>query len=187
MLKNLKRLLGSEKKDKSIFDIIIYGSSLKKEKPNDIDIVVIFLHGSLKSRLDKIQEIKSRLKKVIDEYMLDIKQMQLTDLFNTSFFARTGILLEGVSVFRNKKFCEILGFGSYTLFLYNLKSLTHTQKVKFNYILAGRNSKGMIEELEGKRLVNGAVKIPIKNAYSFEEILKNNNVSYSKKNFIEEI
>jgi len=188
MLKNLKKYLKSEKKDKTIFDVIIYGSAVKgKEEAGDIDIAVIFLEGSLRKRIDKIQNTKLRLKKLIKDKILDIKQMLLKDLFSTSFLARTGILLEGISVFKDKKFCETLGFQSFTLFWYNLKGLTHTQKVKFNYILAGRDTKGVIEELKGERIANGAVKIPIENSIIFEEILKTNNISCSKKNIIEEI
>ena len=55
MLKELKKCL-KNKNDKTIFDILVYGSSVKgKEKPNDIDIVVIFRSGNLKERLFKIQ------------------------------------------------------------------------------------------------------------------------------------
>lgn len=82
----------------------------------------------------------------------------------------------------------MLGFKSFTLFWYNLKGLTHAQKIRFNYILAGRRSlKGMIKELKGKRLVRGAVKIPIEHSIEFEEILKANDVNYKKKNILEEI
>ncbi len=185
MLKKLKKYLESAKKDKTIFDIIIYGSAVKgKTEARDVDVMAIFLEGSLKTRLDKIQDIKLRLKKTIEN--IDIKQMLLVDLFSSSFMARTGILLGGISVFKDKKFSETLGFKSYSLFWYNLKGLTHSQKVKFNYILAGRNTKGVIEELKGERLVSGAIKIPIKNSIIFEEILKKNNVNYSKKNILEE-
>lgn len=184
MLKQLKKSLESEKKDKSIFDIIIYGSAVKgKTHPRDFDIVVIFLEGNLRQRLDKIQEIKSKLK--IEK--VDIKQILLKDLFSSDFLARTGILLEGICVFRNKKFCEVIGFKGYSLFWYDLNGLNHTQKVKFNYILAGRGSKGIIDELNGERLAKGAVKIPIERSLEFEEILKGNNVSYKKKNILEEL
>ena len=184
MLKDLKKLLESEKKDNTIFDIVIYGSAVKgKETARDIDILVIFLEGSLKERLNKLQKIKSRLK----QKNLDLKQILLKELFSLSFLARTGIFLEGISVFKNKKFCETLGFKSFTLFWYNLEGLSHSQKVKFNYLLAGRNTKGIIQELNGQRLVSGAVKIPMENSASFEEILKTNNINYSKKNVLEEI
>jgi len=186
MLKDLEKCLESEKKDRRIFDIIIYGSAVKgKEPARDIDIAVIFLGGDLRERLDKIQEIKNRIKTKIRKE-IDIKQILIQDLFSSEFFARTGILLEGFSVFRNKRFCETLGFRAFSLFWYNLKKMTHTQKVKFNYILSGRNSEGMIKALNGERLVKGAVKIPIEKSYEFEELLKSNKIDYKKKNILEE-
>jgi predicted nucleotidyltransferase len=188
MLKDLKKYLESEKKDRTIFDIVIYGSFVKgKEKAGDIDIIVIFLEGSLKERLDKLQKIKANLKTRLNSLALDLKQILLKEIFSPSFFAKTGIFLEGISIFNDRKFCETIGFKSFTLFWYNLRELTHSQKVKFNYLLAGRNTKGIINELSGERLVNGAIKIPIENSSIFEEILKNNNISYSKKNILEEI
>ncbi len=188
MLKLLKKLLESEKKDRAIFDIVVYGSLVKgKTSAGDIDLAVIFLEGALRERLDKIQVIKNKIKTRISKE-LDIKQVLLTDLFSSDFLARTGILLEGESVFKNKKFCETLGFRAFSLFWYDLKGLTHTQKVKFNYLLAGRSGfKGMILRLEGERLANGAVKIPIQHSIEFEEILKTNNVNYRKKDILEAI
>lgn len=182
----LKKCLKSEKKD-NIFDIVIFGSLVKGSlKPRDVDVMVIFLKGSLKERLDAIQEIKSRLKGKIEE-TIDIKQCLLKDLFSVEFMARTGILLEGFSVFHNKKLCQTLGFNSFTLFWYNLDGLSHTQKVKFNYILSGRNQKGIIEQLQGKRLSRGTVKIPIEYSLEFEDILKKNKINYDKKNVLEEL
>ena len=187
MLKTLKKHLESEKKDTTIFDILIYGSALKgKESAEDIDILIIFLEGSLRQRLDKIQEIKNKLKNKINK-KLDIKQILLKELFSPEFFAKTGIFLEGFSIFRNKTFSETLGFKAFSLFWYDLKNLTHTQKVKFNYILAGRNTEGIIKSLNGERLVSGAIKIPIENSIEFEEILKRNNINFKKKNILEEI
>ena len=185
-LEKLKKYLKDERRE-TIFDIIIFGSLVKgKLAPRDIDILVIFLQGALNERLDIIQEIKNKLKGKID-LNIDIKQALLKDLFSAGFLARTGAILEGYSVFHNKKFCETLGFSSYSLFWYNLKGMSHTQKVRFNYILAGRNQKGVIELLHGIRLANGVVKIPIEYSLEFEEILKNNKVSYNKKNILEEI
>lgn len=187
MLKNLKRYLEYEKKDKTILDIMVYGSALKgKGSAKDIDILIIFLEGSLRERLNKIQDIKNKIKNKINK-TIDIKQILISELFAPEFFAKTGIFLEGFSIFRNKRFSETLGFKPYSLFLYDLKNLTHTQKVKFNYILAGRNKEGVIKSLDGRRLVNGAVKIPIENSLEFEEILKGNNINYKKKNILEEI
>ena len=156
----LKKHLESEKKDKNIFDIVIYGSSVKgKETAHDIDILVIFLQGSLRERLDKVQEIKNKLKKI--NMNIDLKQILLQELFSPEFFAKTGIFIEGISIFKNKLFSETIGFKAFSLFWYSLTNMTHTQKVKFNYILAERNSKGIITDVHGERLTNGAIKIPI--------------------------
>lgn len=184
MLKSLEKSLISEQKNADIFDVIVYGSALKgKIVPDDIDIVIIFLRGSLKERLDILQKIKRKIK--LDS--ADLKQMLLKDLFSSSFLARTGILLEGWSLFKKRKFSEVLGFKAYTLFWYTLEGLSHSEKVKFNYILAGRNSEGVMAEMKGERLANGAVKIPIENSLAFEEIIKNNKINYKKKNILEEI
>jgi predicted nucleotidyltransferase len=186
ILKNLIDYLKNELNE-NIFDIVIYGSSVKgKKNPNDLDILFIFLNNSLKERLEKIQIIKLDLIKKYN-FNLDIKQILLKDLFSPSFLARTGIFLEGISIKNNNSFANTLGFNSYSLFTYDLSNLKHSEKVRFNYILAGRNKTGMIEELSGNRLVNGAIKIPIENSIIFEEILKTNKLNYTKKNILEEI
>jgi len=185
-LEKLRKCLKTEK-DESIFDIVVFGSLVKgKLSPRDADIMVIFLNGSLKERLGKIQTIKNHLNKKIDD-PVDMKQMLLKDLFSAEFMARTGVLLEGFSIFKGRKFCQTLGFDSFTIFWYNLKQLSHTQKVKFNYILAGRSQKGVVEMFQGKRLAGGVVKIPIEFSLEFEVILKKNNVQYDKRNILEEL
>ena len=56
ILEKLKKYLASEK-DKSIFDIVVYGSVVKgKSAPGDIDILAIFSEGDLRQRLDIIRE-----------------------------------------------------------------------------------------------------------------------------------
>src|SRR3989344_7753740 len=179
ILKKLKKCLESEKTNKKIFDIIVYGSLVKgKIEARDIDILVIFLEGKLRERLDMIQIIKNKIKKNFDN--IDIKQILLEDLFSKEFLARTGIFLEGISIFRDRKFCETLGFGSCSLFWYSLKGMTHSQKVKFNYVLAGRNKEGIIELFNGERLAAGVIKIPIQYSLEFEGILKRSNIEYKK-------
>lgn len=186
ILKELGKRLESEQSDKRIFDIVIYGSSMKgKAMPNDIDIVVIFLSGTLRERLEKMHQIKEKIKGLPD-IKLDMKQILLQELFSAAFMARKGILFEGYSSFNRKLFAETLGFKPYALFYYSLKGLSHTQKVKFNYALAGRNSRGIIEIMEGKRLARGAVKIPPGYSSDFEYFLKSYNVNFRKENILEE-
>ena len=69
----------------------------------------------------------------------------------------------------------------------NLNNLSHTQKVKFNYILAGRNSKGLLEEYGGIRLGNGVMKMPMGHSIEFEDILKSHRIKYKQTNILEEI
>jgi len=182
MLKQLKSFLRNEKKDDSIFDIVVYGSSVKgKLNPNDIDLAVIFRRGSLKHRLEKVQSIKKNIQL---EKKIDIKGILLEELFKESFFGREGIIFEGISMFDGKPFSAKLGFQGNSLFVYNFKGKTHAEKVKFNYVLSGRNSKGIVEALEGKHLAPGIIQIPAKNSAEFESILSSHDITYSKKDVL---
>ena len=184
MLKELKKWLNKEKNDETIFDIVLYGSSVKgKTKPNDLDILIIFKEGKLKDRLEKSQQIK---KKITFDGKIDIKNILWEELFKEELFARSGIFLEGISIFDNKPLAKKIGFESYSLFIYNLKDKNHNEKVKFNYILSGRNSEGIIKKLSGKHLAPGVVQIPINNSLEFEEVLKKSNINYSKNNILVE-
>tara|TARA_Y100000310_G_C20631908_1_gene789111 strand:- start:1040 stop:1597 length:558 start_codon:yes stop_codon:yes gene_type:complete len=185
MLKKLKKWLSDDKKDTSIFDIVVYGSMVKnKQSPSDVDIAVIFKEGSLKQRLNKIQLLK---KKITFEGKVDIKGILWEDLFKEEFFARSGIFLEGISIFDLKPFAQKIDCKGASLFIYNLKNKTHTEKVKFNYILAGRNTKGIISLLEGNHLAPGVIQIPMRNSLEFEEILHKQKVTFEKKNVLVQI
>ncbi len=180
MLKELKKCLKSEKFDKTIFDIVMYGSSVKgKYKPADIDIIVIFRKGTLKERLQKIHFIKQKIKV---EKKIDTKGILWEELFQEQFFARSGIILEGVSLFDGKPFSYKMDFKGFVLFVYDLRDKSHTEKVKFNYVLSGRKDIGMVNRLEGKHIAPGVIQIPIKSSLEFEEVLKQHDINYSKQN-----
>lgn len=182
MLKQLQKELSAEKKDKTIFDLLVYGSTVKgKTKPNDLDLMVIFRAGSLKERLRKIQLIK---RKVTSFKSIDIKGILWEELFQEDFFARSGVLLEGISLFDARPFAEKMGFSAYSLFTYSLKDKSHTAKVKFNYLLRGRNGPGILEKFGGKHLSPGTVQIPLVKSLEFEEILQENNFQYKKQNIL---
>lgn len=182
MLKELKRKLRFELEKKEIFDIILYGSAIRRDSsPNDIDVMVIFLNGSLKERLEIIQQIKQKL----DSKKTDIKQMLLKDLFSAELLSRKGILTEGISFRTEKKFCERLGLQSYSLFFYNLEDKTHTEKVKFNYILSGRTTSGVLKELSAKRIISGCITVPIENADILEKIMQDNEITYTRRDVLQ--
>lgn len=185
MLKELEKSLKNEKQDPTIFDIVLYGSSVKSSvSPKDIDIAVIFKEGNLKERLSKIQEIKKKIK---TDKNIDIKGILLEELFQKEFFGRSGILLEGISLFDGKSIASKLSFQGVVIFMYNMKDKNHTQKVKFNYILSGRSDEGVIKKLDGKHISPGVVQIPIKNSLEFEDVLKMHKINYSMKRVLVEI
>lgn len=172
-----------KKKNKDIFDIVLYGSIVKgKSNSNDIDILVIFHNTKLKERLDIIQDLKKKLKKYFEK--LDIKSVNLNEFLDKTFLARQNILIEGISLINKKPLSESLGFKGYTIFTYNLSNLNHNEKTKFNYALMGRNSKGTLKTLDGISLGKGVVQIPIQTSLSFEEFLKKWNINYKSKNVL---
>ena len=182
MLKELRHWLKHEKQDRSIFDIVLYGSAMKgASSPNDLDIIVIFREGTLSERLSKIQSLKQKIKL---SQKIDIKGILLGELFQESFFARSGIFFEGISIFTGKPFAYKIGFVGRTLFSYTLRDKSHAQKVKFDYLLSGRGGIGLIKKFDGKHLGPGIVLIPSRHCLKFEEIMKRNQIEYSKNNIL---
>ena len=187
MLKNYLRLLklGCKKfaKKYDVFDIVLYGSAVKgSEDINDIDILLIFNQKKLNERTSISQELKEILSKKIKK--VDIKTINLKELFETGFLARQAILIEGYSLLDNIDFSRKLGFKGYSLFTYNLKNLNHNEKTKFIYALIGRAKEGMIKKLNGKHIGRGGMIIPIKNSLIFDKFLKKWNINYDKKKIL---
>lgn len=177
MLSELRRCLTSAQTDKTIFDVVFYGSAARGEpKPHDVDIAVIFLSGTLRERLDKVQLLKKKIK---ISFPTDVKGILLEELFHDDFFARSGLMLEGVSIFDGVPFSHKLGFDGAVLFFYNLKNKSHTEKVKFNYVLRGRLGKGVIALLDAVRVAPGVIRVPSSRSLEFEDVLKLHHVSYS--------
>lgn len=173
-----------KKENKEIWDIVIYGSFVKgKTDFNDIDLVIIFQSVPLNKRLETSQKLKHILKKEIKD--IDIKTMNFEDFFDENFLARQGILIEGLSLIKNKPLAELMGFGGYSIFSYNLKNLNHNKKTQFTYALSGRKSVGVLKSLKGISLGRGAVKIPIKQSIEFESFLQKWNIEYKKRNILE--
>ncbi len=185
MSKNYLNLLESacknfRKSREEIIDMVLYGSAAKgKEDARDIDIIVIFSGKSLKERQNLIQLLKAQLKKSVEN--IDVKSINIEELFDSTFLARQNIMIEGISLLDKMPLAEKLGFRGYAIFTYSLKNFTHNKKTKFNYALNGRASLGVLKSLEGSALGRAAVQIPIKNSYEFEEFLQKWNVNYKMK------
>lgn len=168
------------KNNKSIFDIVIYGSAMKgKEEPSDIDILLIFLQNKLEERLLLTSKLKNILKEKI--HNIDIKSINLPELFESSFLARQGIINEGHSLVYNEPFSKRLGFNGYALYTYSLRNLTHNQKTKFTYALIGRTREGILRKLNVQPLGRGVFLVPIRNSLVFEDFLNSWNIKFIKK------
>jgi len=165
--------------EKEVFDIILYGSFARgREKPRDIDILLIFEKTSLKERMVVQREFKKLLG---NEFNFDVKSINLFEMFDKDFLARQGILVEGHSLIFDRPFSERIGFKGFSLFSYSLSDLNHSSKTKFTYALIGRNTQGMIKNVGGEHLGRGVVIVPIENSEIFEDFLKKWKVSYKKK------
>src|SRR3989338_1336464 len=112
MLEKLKKWAKKESIHKDIFDIVLFGSYAKgKARPNDLDIAVIFKTLPLKERLLVVQELKRKLTLAIKntvkgDIKIDMKGILWQELFEYSFFGRTGIIWEGISLLTGKLFAE---------------------------------------------------------------------------------
>lgn len=188
MQKDYLKFLESEskslKRDRSIFDIVLYGSSVRgKIDSRDVDILIIFKEKPLIERAEIAQKFKEKINKKSDE--LDIKTITLSELFESDFLARQSILSEGYSLVNGAPFSERMGFLSYSLFTYHLRNLDHNNKTKFTYSLIGRGkNQGISKKLNAKPLGKGAVLLSIENSSFFEDFLKKWKINYNKRNIL---
>ncbi len=177
-LSSLSKEFYKKHKDK-IIDIVLFGSAIRgKTSPRDIDIVVIFENFVKKERFDITYDFRKTIEK--RDVKADVKGIRFNEIFDASFLARTAIFYEGFSLLKNKFLGELLGFQNYSVFAYSLKTLSHNKKTLFQYALNGRNSPGMIKELNGVHIGSGVVLIPIKKAEQFREFLNSWNVEFNE-------
>ncbi|MEK6907568.1 MAG: nucleotidyltransferase domain-containing protein [Nanoarchaeota archaeon] len=168
-LKNIKlksKILKFYKKNKDILlDIFIFGSFIKgKEKPNDIDILILYKD---KKNFERGYE----LKKILREFNAEITNASYSELFNESFKPKEGILSEGYSVINKKFFSEGFGYTSFILFKYELKGFNKSNRMRFYYSLHGRgkDDKGIIDDLNLIKFSDTILFCPVKNAEKVKE------------------
>lgn len=149
----------AEHKEK-IADILLFGSLVRgKEKPNDIDILILF-----KKKIDKDVEydINKRLRK-IDARVAVISKTSLS-LQEPSFSPRDAILFEGYSLVTGLYIASSFGFSSFGLFQYQTKGMSNTQKTKFYYALNGRRTEGgSIKRLHAIKWSDNSLLVPLGN------------------------
>ena len=174
----VKRFVKSHEK---VLDVVLYGSTvLGKEKPNDLDLMILTRTKlpALELR-NLILELKRTLSKTLPRTKLDIRAMSLEELFDPNNLASLGIIIEGVSLTRNKPLAELMNGKAYTLFRFTLEGLPRKERVRFQYALKGRDMKsGLLKELNGEQWGAWVVVVPVEHTYRFKDFLELWGVKY---------
>lgn len=172
----LKRSLKKiAEKQKEVEDILVFGSLVRgKEKPGDIDILVIFKNTVIK---EAEYEIRKEIAKKYENISIISKTQ--TTLFDAAFDAREGILFEGKSILKQKTLLEQYGYASLGMFKCHFKGWTKLQKTKYYYALNGRDTqKGIVEELRCIKLADSVFLVPLNNIELFRSFLEFWNIDY---------
>ena len=162
---SIKNKLKKYLKDKEVLDVIVFGSAVKgKAAPQDIDIAIIS---------DK--DIKA-----------DIEGFHISILKPRDFFTNIPSIIntlfrEGYSLKKNMSFSENYKFKNAALFVYELKNLSLSSKVKIVSLLRGKKGKnGMVESYGGKWLANQVFLAPVESQHIIEKFLVNFKVKFQK-------
>ena len=187
MLEKLSENLGSSLKkieefysenESEIWDVILYGSSVRGEDPRDLDILVIFDDVDE----ENYEELPYQLKKSIeDDFSADVKGKYLEEIFDHNFLAGGSIIMEGYSLLSDEFLAEKLNLDNYTLFKYSLRNLDKNSKTKFTYALKGRgDNPGVLEKAGGKHLAPQVVMVPPQETDNLRTFLERWEVSYEE-------
>lgn len=176
--KEFSKCISQYLKNENILDIFVFGSIIRdKEVPVDLDIAVLVkLKNDITDKL--VYEFRKSLEKVVKE--VHVISLEYSDLISDNFVARSSFLTEAYSFSKKDFFSNSFGFNGFAMFLYSVSEFKNSKKVLFHYSLNGRNGKdGILKKLGGKRLSEGSIIIPIKNADFFKEFLESHKIKYS--------
>lgn len=166
----LKKLIQSLrsylKKEPFLVDIFLFGSAFRaKERPRDVDIVVLLREKNYKRTEEEIYKISKMGREL--ELDLHIEPILIDNLHKERIYV--SILHEGYSIKHSAFLRELLNFKAYSLISYSLKGKTPSEKVRFYYVLHGRKKgQGFLASVKGKELGKGNILVPIEK----EEIIK---------------
>jgi len=162
-----------EKKDE-ILDIVLFGSLVRgKEKPKDIDLLIIY-NKKINSELN--YEIKKEIENL--GFKIDLIAKTYNDLFRTSFIARESYLSEGYSLVQKKFISDGLGYKSMVLFRYDLINFNKSQRMRFYYSLYGRTTEGMIKKLKLYKFSERIIISPVEESEKVKDYLDSWNIKY---------
>ncbi len=166
------------KKNKdNILDILLFGSAVRgKERPNDIDLLVV---SNKSISADEIYELRKSLKALGTDISFNITEKTYNELFLESFLAREAFL-EAYSLINKQFISKGLGFTSNYLFKYELKGMNKSKRMGFYYSLYGRNnSKGMIDKLNAIKFSESILLVPIENVEEAKEYFSHQSIKFN--------
>lgn len=180
LLKNKKflKIINESLKNKEIIDIILFGSVVReKDKPNDIDVLVLYLNES-KEIENKIYSLRKNLEKIDKRFELISKKYK--EVFNSGFFARESLLSEGFSMRNKKLLAESFGYKSFVMFRYNLFGLSKSRRMQFYYILNGRGKeKGMLDKTNSYKISDKIIFSSVFSSEFIKDFFENFKIKYS--------
>ena len=144
------------------------------KKCKDVDVLVLF-----KEKVNKNTEYA--LRKEIEKYHPNIAIISQTvkTVMEDSFDARESILFEGISLVTGRNLAQDYGFSSFGAFKYNFIGWNKLQKTKFYYALNGRGgNKGIIEKLNGFKLSDSLIIIPLEKIEEFKQFLESWQINF---------
>lgn len=173
LLKNKKfaEIIKEFLKRPEILDVIIFGSITRgKEKPKDIDLLIIYAKKT-KNIIDINYELSKKLKKVSKK--IEIIGKEYNDIFKPEFFARESILSEGFSMQQKKFVSECFGYDNFVLFKYSLKKMNKSKRMRFYYSLNGRGKeKGILKKNKCYKFADKIILSPIENSETMKNFLE---------------
>lgn len=154
-----------------IEDILLFGSVMKgKDKPSDIDLMIIF-KDKINKKLE--YEIRNKLSNI------EINSIIKKELFFDSFIAREGLFLEGYSFKQKNQLSSALGFISVAFFKYDLSKIKGSNRTRFYYALMGRGKKeGILPSLDAKRFSENVIVCNYSNLEKLKDFFNNWNIEY---------
>ena|SRR3989344_6740286 len=172
---------------KNVFDIVQFGSSILNDKPNDIDIAVIFDKIPVKEQLNQSQEIKNQLQKE-SELPIHISSFDIYSFFLPSNFAKENISFYGKSILFGNYFANKFGLNPKIQISYSLRELKKKDKIRFNYMLNGKLGKyGLLRQYAGRLLTPGMIEILPEHENIFINAIKRITDKFSIKKIFHQI
>lgn len=182
-VKQLKKTLEPRSKKfysnnkKEVLDILLFGSSVKgKEKPNDLDILIIFKENK---NLSLAYEFRKLIESAV-KLPTEIVSKSYLELFKKEFVAREAILSEGYSLINSVPFSEGLGYKSKVMFNYTLKGKTKSERMRFYYSLYGRNTPGILQKLKAIKYTDTVILCPTEKQSEMREFFNHWKIKFKE-------